>query len=192
MAHFPGDKYFARRKVLALAGQVYIYDETQKELLAYVKQKMFTLKEDITVYKDETKGQPIMKIKALHMVDFAAAYEVIDLEKEKKVGLLQRKGFKSMFKDEWLILNKSNEVIARLKEASGLSALASRMISMIPQKYVIEMEGSGEQVAQINQKFGMIAHKFNADFSLDRDEQLDRRLGIAAIILLLIIEGRQE
>jgi hypothetical protein len=63
---------------------------------------------------------------------------------------------------------------------------------LVPQKYVIEIVNSGKVVGRINQIFDIFIHKFDIDFSMDHDGLLDRRLGLGATILLLLIERRQH
>ncbi|MBN1571930.1 MAG: hypothetical protein JW984_01900 [Deltaproteobacteria bacterium] len=183
-------KFVARRKFFALAGQVYVNDGAGG-LVCYVRQKMFKLKEDITVYSDESQTMPILNIKARQIIDFAAAYDIVDSATGAKMGALKRKGLKSIIKDEWIIMDSTDNNIAVLKEESGLMAILSRLINLIPQRYVILMGGSGQVVGTIRQRFNIFIHKFDIDFSMDPGASLDRRLGMGAAILLLIIEGQQ-
>ena len=47
-------------------------------------------------------------------------------------------------------------------------------------------------VAEYRQRFNPFILKLDVDFSADGDGRLDKRLGIAAGVLLSAIEGRQE
>src|SRR5262249_44034991 len=49
-----------------------------------------------------------------------------------------------------------------------------------------------QTVATFNQRFPLLATKPTLDFSLDPQRLFDRRLGIAAGILLCAIEGKQD
>ncbi len=191
MLDLSGTRYHARRKFFALAGQVFIYDQ-YNNLLCYVRQKIFKLKEDITAFTDESQTIPILNIKARTIIDFAAAYDIVDSTTGEKVGAAKRKGLRSIIKDEWLIMDVGDNVIASVREESGLMAILSRLINLIPQKYVIEMANSGQVVGRIDQIFDIFIHKFDIDFSMDQNGLLDRRLGLGAIILLLLIERRQR
>ena len=44
----------------------------------FSEQKMFRLREDIRVYSDESKSQEVLSIKARQILDFSAAYDVVD------------------------------------------------------------------------------------------------------------------
>ena len=190
MVNFSGDKFFAKRKFWALAGQVHVFDE-KDNLLCYVRQKLFKLREDITVYGDESMNEPVLSIKARQIVDFAAAYDIVDVTTNEKVGALKRKGMKSIIKDEWMIMDTKDNVIASLGEESTGGALASRAINLIPQTYVIKMGPDNKIIARFKQKFAIAVHKFDIEFFDGESIIVDRRLAIGALILLLLIEGRQ-
>ena len=66
--NFPIDLSF---KILALASQIYIRD-ANGNLMGYVKQKMFKLKEDINIFADETQTRQQFNIKADRVIDFSA------------------------------------------------------------------------------------------------------------------------
>jgi hypothetical protein len=64
-------------KLLALANQIYVRD-ANGNLLGYVKQKMFKLKEDINIFADEQQTQLLFNIKADRMIDWSANYSFTD------------------------------------------------------------------------------------------------------------------
>jgi hypothetical protein len=153
---------------------------------------MFKLKEDIRLYSDETKSQELLQIKARQIIDFSAAYDVIDSATGQKIGAMRRKGFRSMVRDEWDMMDASDLVIGKLFEDNISQALLRRFLlgSFLPQNYDISM---GEQrVGDLKQRFNLLRYELILDFSMDPMRLLDRRLGIAAGILLAAIEGRQQ
>ena len=54
------------------------------------------------------------------------------------------------------------------------------------------MTVGGTRVADLKQNFHLFRYELNLDFSMDISHQLDRRVGIAAGILLAAIEGKQN
>lgn len=192
MNPFSHRKYFARKKFLKIfGGEVRIYDETRNNLLFFVKQKAFKLKEDITVYSDEGKTTELLKIQARSIIDFSAAYDVTDVASGQKVGAVRRKGFSSILRDAWEVLDAGDNVIAKITEDSMLFALLRRFLSnLIPQSFVIEADG--RPLGFLKQTFNPFVPQFMVDFSEDTGGRLDRRLGIGAVILLQVIEGRQN
>ena len=189
--HFQDNRYSIRRKFFKLfGGAFYIYNSTG-ELAFYIKQKSFKLKEDIRLYIDEGMSQELLLIKARQIVDFSAAYDVIDPMSGEKIGAFKRKGFRSLFRDEWIIMNKSDEEIGKIKEDSVTLALIRRfLLNLIPQSF-IGMVGNNI-VFQFKQRFNPIVFWMDLDFSQDVNNILDRRMGIAASILLCAIERRQR
>lgn len=189
---FQQSKYYAKKKFWKLfGGEVRLFTEDRSQLLFFVKQKAFKLKEDITVFSDETAMTPLLKIAARAIIDFSATYDITDVTTGQIVGALRRKGFKSMLRDSWEILNPAGEVIATVSEDSLGMALLRRFLSnLIPQTFQIKM---GEEVIGVlKQTFNPFVPQFNIDFSMDTQNKLDRRLGVGAVILLQIIEGRQQ
>lgn len=188
---FQFPQYLLKRQVFALTGKLRFYDP-QGNLVLFVEQKMFRLREDIRVYNDESKTQELLLIKARNIVDWAAAYDVADPATGQKVGVLRRKGWKSMLRDEWEVLDVNDQPIGRLFEDSAGQALLRRLLlgSLLPQNY--DMTIGETRVAGLRQKFNLFAYLMVVDFSMDITGKLDRRLGIAAAVLLAIIEGKQQ
>lgn len=188
---FQFPNYLLKRQVFALTGKFRFYDPSDN-LVMFSEQKMFKLREDIRVYSDENKTQEVLSIQARQIIDFSAAYDVVDTAYNQKVGALRRKGWSSMLRDEWQVLDASDNQIGVLFEDSMGMALLRRFLlgSWLPQNYDITL---GEtRVADLKQNFNLFRYELNLDFSMDPSQRLDRRLGIAAGILLAAVEGRQS
>lgn len=185
-------KYIARRDLFAIGGTFRILDE-QKNLLLFSKQKLFKLKEDIRVFADTNMQEEILTIKAQQIIDFAAAYDVRDSAGLEVVGTIRRRGWKSMLQDHWEILDKRGNLVASVKEDHMALALIRRfLMNLIPQTYHIETV-DGKRVGVMKQRFNPFLHIFDIDLSSDKLEMLlDRRIIMAAVILLLAIEGKQN
>ena len=189
---FQHDTYLIRRQFFKIFGAAFHIYDPQGQVVFYSKQKAFKLKEDIRIYADESATEEVLSIKARSWLDFAAAYDVIDTVTGEKVGGLKRKGFKSMFKDEWVFMDADDRDIGLIQEDSAMMALVRRWVpfgEFIPQKYVGTIQG--QVVCEVRQHFNPIIQKITLDFSLDSGRLLDHRLGIAGGILLSAIEERQ-
>jgi uncharacterized protein YxjI len=187
---FQFDRYLLKRQVLALAGRFRLFDPAGNVLMLS-EQKLFRLREDIRVYADEAKTQEVLTIKARQILDFSAAYDVIDSATGAKVGALRRKGLRSILRDEWEVLDVNDNVVGMLFEDSIGLALLRRFLlgSLLPQNYDITL--GGERVADLKQRFSIFGYQLDLDFTMDAAKKLDRRIGIAAGILLAAIEGKQ-
>ena len=188
---FQHPSYLLKRQAVALTGKFRFYDP-MVNLVMFSEQKMFKWREDIRVYADEAKTQEVLSIKARQIVDFSAAYDVVDTALNQKVGALRRKGLRSILRDEWEVLDANDNVKGLLFEDSMGLALLRRLLlgSWLPQNYDISF---GEtRVADLKQNFNLFRYELNLDFTMDAGHLLDRRLGIAAGILLAAVEGKQS
>ena len=186
---FPG--YLLQRQVFALTGKFRFYDPSGN-LVMFSEQKMFKLREDIRVFADESKTQEVLQIKARQIIDFSAAYDVIDSAYNQKVGVLRRKGMRSILRDEWEVLDANDQLIGMLFEDSPGLAMLRRLLlgSLLPQNYDLTIRD--QRVADLKQRFNPFRYELDIDFSFDPVKTLDRRVGLAAGILLAAIEGRQN
>ncbi|MEK3672702.1 MULTISPECIES: hypothetical protein [unclassified Paenibacillus] len=183
-------EYIIRKKVFSVMGaKLHIYNSSE-ELVLFSQMKAFKLKEDIALYTDESMERELLRIKARKMIDLSATYDVYDSETGESLGALRRKGLKSIFKDEWVILDTGDNEIGFIKEDSVFMALLRRVITLIPQKYNVEI--GSMVIPAFRQNFNPFVTKIIADFSEDRKGVLDRRIGVAAAILLCAIEGKQD
>ncbi len=187
---FSHSQYLIRRKIIKiLGGAFHIYD-VDGNVVLYSKMKAFKLREDIRVYTSEEMTEEVLTISARTMLDISTVYDVVDSRSGENVGSIKRQGLRSLLRDSWLILSPSGQEIGRIEEDSTLMALLRRLLSnLIPQKFHVEMNGS--TVCTYQQNFNPFVLKIVADFSPDTVGLLDRRLGIAAGILLGAVEGRQ-
>jgi uncharacterized protein YxjI len=188
---FEHTTYLVRRKILKLFGAAFHIYDPQGNVVFYSKLKAFKLKEDIRIYTGEDMREEVLVIKARKILDFSSAYDVVDPTTNEKVGVLKRKGFKSILKDEWIMMDANDQDIGLIKEDSTALALLRRFLtgSLIPQKYYGEIDHN--PVCTFKQNFNPFVVKINLDFSPDTNNLLDRRLGIAAAVLLCAIEGKQ-
>jgi hypothetical protein len=72
----------------------------------------------------------------------------------------------------------------------GLALVRRFLTNLVPQNY--DMTFGETRVGDYKQNFNPFTYELNFDFSMDTAGQLDRRLGIAAGILLAAVEGQTE
>lgn len=185
---FAHSSYLVRKQMLTLAGGIFRIFGPDGNLVFYSKLKAFKLREDIRLYTGEDMSTEVLTIKARQIFDVSASYDVVDAATGEKVGVLQRKGLKSIIKDEWIIMNAAEQQIGLIKE-DGL-AILRRFINFIPQKFHAEVNGT--QVCTYKQNFNPFTFKLTVEFDATKGDLYDKRLGLAAAILLTAIEGRQN
>jgi uncharacterized protein YxjI len=188
---FSYSRYLVRKQVLKLFGGAFRVYDAEGKLVLFADQKAFKLREDIRLYTDESKQIEVLTIKARQILDWSAAYDVIDARTGEKVGAYKRKGLKSMVKDEWVIMDAQDQEVGLVREDSVFLALVRRLLTnLVPQTFHAELEG--RPVCVYKQRFNPFVLKLSVDFSPDFAKALDRRMGMAGAILLCAIEGRQR
>lgn len=88
-------------KVMAFAPQFYVRDGDGREI-AFVKQKLFKLKEDITVFENDSQQKESFRIKADRWLDWSAAYTFYNINGMES-GKVRRKGAKSLWKATYVV-----------------------------------------------------------------------------------------
>jgi uncharacterized protein YxjI len=190
-SRFQYDRYMIRKKLLKLFGGAFHIYNPAGEVVFYTRLKAFRLKEDLRVYASEAMTKELLTIKARQVLDFGATYDVSDPETGELVGGLRRKGLRSTVRDEWRLLDPSGNEIGLIQEDSISLALLRRFAtSLIPQTFTGAV--SGVEVLSFRRHFNPFVLRMDMDFSGDAQGLLDRRLGIAAGILIGAIEGRQS
>jgi uncharacterized protein YxjI len=186
-----GARFVAKKAMFTFLGAAFRIFGPEGNLQFFVKQKAFKLKEELTVFADEGQTRPMLRIQARRRMDFSATYDVVDANTNEAVGALKRMGMKSMFRDEWEILAPNgDEVIGKIVEDSGVMALVRRfLIKIIPQTFHVTVGGT--EAGIVKQRFNFFALTYDVDFTQGAG-LLDPRMGVAAVVLLLAIEGRQQ
>ncbi len=192
--------YMIRTKVFKLFGGSYDVYGPNGDLVLYAKKRAFKLKEDIRLYSDKAESEELLTIKAREIFDFSAAYDVVDAVSGQRLGAFKRKGWKSLMRDEWVMMDASDQDVGVIKEDSaGRAALRRLMafaaINLIPQKYHCEIDG--KLACSYKQNFNPLVTKISIDFSNEGAEfgtqtvKMDKKMGLAAAVLLSAIEGKQ-
>lgn len=184
-------QYLLRRQFLNLLGaKIRLYDPAGN-LAFFVQQAAFKLREDIRVYADESKATEMLTIKARQIIDFSAAYDVVDSLTGEKVGALKRKGWTSIIRDKWIVMDAHDREVGEIVEDNPALAIVRRFLTnLVPQNF--DVNYGTKKVLDLRQHFNPFLYKMDVDFSVDPSATMDRRLGVAAAVLLCAIEGRQQ
>jgi len=125
--HFPVTFEF---KTSSLANDFTATDSSGKAI-AYVRQKMFKLKEDISVYDNETKSKINYKIKADKWLDFSTAYSFSN-DKNIEFGKVVRKGWKSIWNVHYQIIDQHQKQQYIINEENPWVKVLDSLLGEIP------------------------------------------------------------
>ena len=184
------NRLYLKRKLLKLVGaQYHIHGPGSGQEVFLANKKGLKLKEDIRISRN---GIEEIHILARQIMDFKASYDVFDLSTTPsvRIGVLKRKGWASIVRDEWVVYDANEVAVGSMLEDSMLLALVRRFLTaLVPQNY--DMFIGSTKVVDFKQNFNPFTYHLNIDF-LVPSAQFDRRLGLAAAVLLASIEGRQS
>jgi hypothetical protein len=186
-------EYIVRRRILELFAAAVDITTPEGGYVMFCKQKAFRLREDIRVFSDPQRSSEIMSIRARQIIDFSAAYDVTDTTSGQWVGSVRRKGWQSMLRDLWEILDVHGNVIGTIQEDNMWLALVRRFLTaLVPQHYDVAAV-DGTLVAEGDQFFNPFMYKLRLRMHhAGRTGIIDPRLILAAALLLAVIEGRQK
>lgn len=181
-------QYRIRRQVLRLFGAgFHVYDGDR--VVAFCKQAAFRLKEDIRLYTDDSQREELLWIRARQIVDFAASYDVVDAATQQKVGALRRRGFRSMLRDSWELLDVEDRPIGKVEEDSmGMAMLRRFVANLVPQRF--HLTGPGGRDAVLKQRWNPFV--YSLEVTVPAEFGIDKRMVFATAVLIAAIEGRQD
>lgn len=183
------NQYVAKKALFSFMGNTFRIFGTDGRLQFFIKQKAFRLKEEINVFADETQSQKRLTIKARSYGDFSGTYDIIDAQTGEKVGAARREGFKSLFVDEWTVLDSNDQPVGKCQETGGVMIFLRRFLPIIPQNYQVRFGDTLE--GTIKQQFALFSMGYDVDFS-PGPGMLDPRLGVGLTVLLLAIESNRD
>lgn len=116
-------------KILAIAQQLSVI-EPNGNLVFYVKQKAFKLKEAVTVFADQEQTQPLYTINASKILDFSASYQFAD-RTGAALGSVRRRGMKSLWKAHYDIYDGETPVMT-INEESAWTKVFDSLLGEVP------------------------------------------------------------
>ncbi len=116
--------------ISSLANDFTALDASEKPI-AYVKQKLFKLKEDISVFSDESQSKVNYKIKANKWLDFNTAYDFYNSD-NIVFGKVVRKGWKSIWKAEYQVVDEKEKIKYQINEENPWIKVFDHFLGQVP------------------------------------------------------------
>ena len=174
--------------------------DTHGVTLAYVRQKMFKLKEDIQIFNDENKSSILYRIRANKWIDFSAAYEITDEQANRRLGRIARKGWASLWKAKYEIFNEEDNHVYTIREENAWAKVMDGLLGEIPllgfltgylfnPKYAIS-NLNGDVVYRMSKVPSFWGRKFDLERLID-DEENDETLVMLSTMMMVLLERRR-
>ncbi|QNS42418.1 hypothetical protein H0S70_05450 [Chryseobacterium manosquense] len=183
-------------KITTLSSDFNITDKNGN-YVAYVRQKMFKLKEDVIIFNDETRTRELFRIQANQWIDFNASYSMTDLENGKNFGTLARKGMRSLWKSHYDVLDENNALKYQISEDNAWVKILDGFIGEIPivgmftgyflnPSYTVK-DSAGKEYFRLKKMPSLIGRRFQLDRLIDIDDK-DESLVVLSLLMMVLLE----
>jgi uncharacterized protein YxjI len=154
------------------------------ELVAFAQQKRMALKEQVTLYTDDTKTAVLAGFKARSVLDLGATYDVTD-EIGQPIGLFRKDFARSLLRSTWHLEQPGLGTITG-QERNFAVALLRRFADLTFWPYHFDFTRAGATAFAVTKQWGL-RDKYVVSIT---DPALDRRLVLAMAVALDALQGR--
>lgn len=182
-------------KIIALAPQIALTD-ARGHLIGYVRQKLFKLKEAVTIYSDVEQKNPVFRIAADRVLDISAQYRIEDAS-GSPVGVLRRRGLRSIWSAHYEIY-RSEQLLLEIREENPWSKVADSVFGNLPligmlsgyffhPAYRVSHVQSGAPLVRVVKQPAMWEGKYTIERAGSGNPE-DERLAVLCILMMLLLE----
>ncbi|HAA20571.1 MAG TPA: hypothetical protein DCR93_38760 [Cytophagales bacterium] len=169
-------------------------------IVAYARQKMFKLKEDIIIFSDESKTEELYRIRADKWIDFSTAYAFTDVKTGQTLGRVARKGWRSIWKARYEIISEQEEHQYSINERNGWVKIWDSLLSEIPilgifTGYLFNPSYSvsdlnGEERIRLRKKPSFFGRRFELTEIKKIESENEVRVMLALMVMILLERRR--
>jgi uncharacterized protein YxjI len=179
--------YRVKRPFWSFLGRKFHVFAPDGSLAMFVKHPLLKLRQEFTIFSDESESNPLITIRARQVIALNFANDVFDAKTGERLGTIRSRGLKSIVRDTWDILDANDQSVGLMQE-DGM-ALLRRFFPLLLSKHHIEL--GGQTVATIRQVFRFFVKEFELDLSMSQG-RIDTRFAVACTLLALMAESRRE
>ena len=185
-----------RFKILALAPQITVADADGRTVM-YVKQKMFRLRESVTVYGDETQSTPLYRIEADRILDISARYRITDAASGTELGVVQRRGIRSLWSAHYEVVFGGRNAMT-IREENPWIKVIDGLMQQIPvlgmlsgyvfhPSYVVSDVVAGQAVMRATKQAAFLEGRYRVE-TLGQLDDAPERVAVLSILMMLLLE----
>ncbi len=183
-------------KISTLSSDFNITDKNGK-YVAYVRQKMFKLKEDVIIFENDSKTNELFRIQANKWIDFNASYNITSVQDGTSFGRLARKGMRSIWKAKYDIIDNQDQLKYSISEDNGWIKVFDSLVGEIPiigmfTGYFLNpsysVKDKNEKVLFTLKKMpSLIGRRFQLDRLVDIPDE-DESLIVLSYLMMVLLE----
>jgi hypothetical protein len=195
MATYPIDFTF---KIATLSND-FIAKDADGRVLSYVRQKMFKLVDEISVFTDDSKAKLQYTIKANKWMDWSATYSFITAD-GKDIGRVARKGWASIWKARYEIFDEAQKQDLLIQEENAWVKVGDALLSEIPilglltgylfnPSYIVTRP-DGTLVARLKKQRSLVGRRFRVSKESEFEAGEEERI-LLGLMMMIILERRR-
>ena len=185
-------------EILSIGRKLSVVDAAGN-LSFFVKQKMFKLKESVTVFADADQKLPLYELKADRVIDFSASYHLQDA-RGTHVGTVRRKGMKSIWRARYDIVNGTNSHPLTIQETNPWTKVFDTLFCELPivgmfsgyvfhPEYLVARE-DGTPVMRLKKEPAFFQGKFSIEKLAELSKEEETRILLSLIMMVLLERQR--
>ncbi len=171
----------------------FVAKDAEGNTIAYVKQKSFKLKEEVEVFKDESREVLIYKINADKWLDFSAAYSITDVN-NVYLGKVVRKGLISIWKAEYDIIDQNENLQYKINEENPwiklIDSVAGAIVGYFLNPSYIVTDNNGNKIVRLKKLRSIVGRKFVIEKISDVDSDDEQRI-LLSLMMMILLERRR-
>lgn len=163
--------------------------------IAFVKQKLFKFKEEVSVFENDSTQKILFKINADKWIDFSTAYSFTSAD-GTELGKVARKGWRSLWKVHYELIDQHQKLQYHIREENAWIKVLDGLIGQIPilniftgylfnPSYIVS-NLENKAVIRLKKEASFFGRKFQVSklADIDLDDQQRILLGLMMMILL--------
>lgn len=185
-------------KITTISNDFRVNDATGAEV-AFVRQKLFKLKEEVQVFNDESRSQLNFTVKANKWLDFSASYVFYD-NQELELGRIVRRGWKSLWKSSYDIYDENQKQDFSVNEENPLIKVFDGLFGDIPilgmftgyffnPTYLVTRP-DGTAIARLSKEKSFFGRRFSVDKLAEFETGEENRLLLGLMMMILLERQR--
>jgi hypothetical protein len=183
---------------IAISPQASVTDASG-QLVCFVKQKAFRLKEAITVYADVEQTRPLFRIAADRVIDISAEYHFDDAAGHR-LGHLKRQGMRSLWRASYQVHRGGGPVLA-IREENPWVKVIDGLVGEIPvvgmltgymfhPAYRVTRADNGAPVLRVVKQPAFFEGRYSIE-QVGELTEVDATLAVLAVLMMLLLERRR-
>lgn len=174
----------------------FIIKDNSGKTIAYVRQKMLKLKEQVVVFTDESKSKELFYINADKWLDFNTVYKFTSAAENVDLGKVARKGWASLLKAKYELFDTEGNQDLVIQEENPWTKFWDGLLKEIPiinffsgyffnPKYTIKRP-DGTLVGRLSKEKSFFGRRFKYELieNYESGEELRVLLGLMMMLLL--------